>query len=128
MEFHLTVWKTIPTMSVGMPTIDTTKKPVPQDWHRADIKAALEKKGWSLRRLASANDYSPKSLAMVLSRQWPAGEALIAEVIGVPAPRIWPTRYDRNGLPKTGARTASRSGKKNSTRSGGGNAYVKGAR
>lgn len=85
-----------------MPTVDTTKKPARQSWHPADIKAALEKQGWSLRRLALAYGYSAKSLSMVLRRPWPKAERIIAEAIGVAPQRIWPHRYHLDGSPKSG--------------------------
>ena len=31
--------------------MNTPQKAKKQDWHRADIKAALEKAGWTLRKL-----------------------------------------------------------------------------
>ncbi len=72
----------------------TTKKPVFSDWHRADIKAALEKAGWSLRRLSIHHGYkSPSQLKNVLNSHWPKGERLIAEAIGVHPAEIWPSRY-----------------------------------
>lgn len=86
-----------------MPSADVTKKASPQsDWHRADIKAAIEKSGWSLRRLALAHGYNPKSLSLVLHTPWPKAEAIVADAIGVPAHRIWPSRYDRTGKPRSG--------------------------
>ncbi len=86
-----------------MASVDTTKKPARHsDWHRADIKAALEKKGWSVRSLSITSGYEPGSLKFALHRPWPAAEAKIAEAIGVPAPRIWPSRYHRDGTPKSG--------------------------
>lgn len=90
-------------MSTRMATVDTTKKPAgPTDWHRADIKAALEKRGWSLRKLSISHEYEPGSLRAVLHKPWPRAEQLLAEVIGVPPQRIWPTRYHADGTPKSG--------------------------
>lgn len=89
-------------MSTVMPTLDTTKKPALKDWHRADIKAALEKRGWSIRSLSASRGYARKSLASVLSKPWPAAERYVADVIGVPPQRIWPSRYHRDGTPKSG--------------------------
>lgn len=65
-----------------------------QDWHPADIVAALRKKGWSLRRLAKHHGYaSPTQLTHPLQRHWPKGERLIADAIGVSPAEIWPSRY-----------------------------------
>ncbi|BBE11093.1 helix-turn-helix domain-containing protein [Halorhodospira halochloris] len=67
---------------------------LPQDWHRADIVAALRKSGWSLRSLATHHGYSsPTTLATALTRPWPKGERLIASAIGVEPKTIWPSRY-----------------------------------
>lgn len=72
------------------------KNPAQQDWHRADVKAALEKAGWSLRRLAAHHGYASRcTLVHALDRPWPKGQALIAEAIGVAPETIWPSRYPR---------------------------------
>ncbi|PND33745.1 transcriptional regulator [Achromobacter pulmonis] len=72
------------------------KKPASSDWHRADIKAALEKAGWSLRRLAAHHGYAaPTTLTIPLNRPWPKGERIIAAAIGVDPAEIWPSRYQK---------------------------------
>ena len=71
------------------------KKPAPQDWHSADIVAALRKSGWSLRRLSAHHGYGPNSLGDATRRPWPRAERLIAEAIGVPPEQIWPSRYEQ---------------------------------
>ena len=64
------------------------------DWHREDIKAALAKKGGSLRQLSLQNGYSnADTLKNALDRPWLKGERLIAEAIGVPPEEIWASRY-----------------------------------
>jgi Ner family transcriptional regulator len=89
-------------VSIHKPTIATTKKPVAQDWHRADIIAAVWKRGTTLNGLSLQHGYQPGSLNQVLRRPWPKGERLIAECIGVPARRIWPSRYHADGSPRSG--------------------------
>lgn len=70
------------------------KKPPHGDWHPADIKAALEKAGWSLRRLSLHHGYkSPTTLKEALRKPWPKAERLIADAIGVDPSIIWPSRY-----------------------------------
>jgi Ner family transcriptional regulator len=64
-----------------------------EDWHPADIVAALRKAGWSLRGRSVYLGYYPNALAKVLSRPWPKGERLIAEAIGIPPEEIWPERH-----------------------------------
>ncbi|WP_435100787.1 helix-turn-helix domain-containing protein [Arhodomonas sp. AD133] len=77
-----------------MTTHNRSKKPAPEDWHRADIVAALRKAGWSLRRLATHHGYAaPTTLTNALARPWPKGEQIIAEAIGEDPAAIWPSRY-----------------------------------
>jgi len=72
------------------------------DWHNADIKAALEKAGWSLSRLGLSAGLSRTSLKQVFNRPWPLAEQIIAHVIGVEPSEIWPTRYYEDSTPKRG--------------------------
>jgi Ner family transcriptional regulator len=73
-----------------------TLKNIAPDWHRADIVAALHKRGWSLRRLALQHGYkSPGALGNELDRPWPKGERLIAAAIGTAPETIWPSRYQK---------------------------------
>ena len=61
-----------------MSTLNNTKKTA-VDWHREDIKAALAKKGWSLRQLSLQTGYSnADTLKNALDRPWLKGERLIA--------------------------------------------------
>lgn len=85
-----------------MSELNDTKKASPQDWHPADIKAALEKKGWSLRRLSMHYGLSPWTLKQALANPYPNGERLIAAAIGVKPQTIWPSRYDTDGQPNRG--------------------------
>ena len=61
------------------------------DCHPADVKAALEKRGLSLRRLAKQYGYS--HIQRVLVSQWWAAEQVVAKALGIPAEQIWPSRY-----------------------------------
>ena len=85
-----------------MSTLHGAKKASLQDWHPADIVAALRKQGWSLRRLSAHHGYSPYALKNALALPWPRGEWLIAEALGTRPERIWPSRYDRHGNPNRG--------------------------
>lgn len=82
-----------------MKTSNTPKKPVLTDWHRADIKAALEKAGWSLRKLSVQHGLCPEALTKALSGPYPNAERIIAETLGKHPKEIWPTRYDVAGNP-----------------------------
>lgn len=67
------------------------------DWHKADIIAALHKKGISLAALSRASGLQSSTLGNAMDRPWPKGEAIIANAIGVPPEVIWPERYYLNG-------------------------------
>lgn len=71
--------------------MDTQNSAATHDWHPADVKAALEKRGISLRKLAKEYGYS--HIQRVLVSQWWAAEQIVARAIGVPAEKIWPSRY-----------------------------------
>ncbi|HHF4380685.1 helix-turn-helix domain-containing protein [Haemophilus influenzae] len=83
-----------------MSTLNNDKKTA-NDWHRADIIAALHKAGWSLRQLSLQHGYSQAStLKNALDRPWLKGERIIAEAIGVPAEVIWQSRYANRNYKK----------------------------
>lgn len=65
------------------------------DWHRADVVAALHKKGWSLRELSRQNDLSAGTLKSALDRPYTKAEGIIAAAIGVSPREIWPSRYKK---------------------------------
>lgn len=79
------------------------KKPVkqPQDWHWADVLAALRKRGWSLRQIGPLEGYSEGNvLGLAARRPYPKVEAILARYIGLDHPmEIWPSRYDAEGKP-----------------------------
>ncbi|MFZ6655631.1 helix-turn-helix domain-containing protein [Undibacterium sp. TJN19] len=100
-----------------MQQLNNSKKPAmkpllakekPQDWHRADIKAELEKAGWTLRKLALANGYVAGVMCHPLNQQYPKAEAIIAKAIGVQPQTIWPSRYNQDGTPKKQATSRER--------------------
>ncbi|WP_347253829.1 helix-turn-helix transcriptional regulator [Leminorella grimontii] len=66
-----------------------------QDWHQADIIAALRKKGTTLAAVSRSAGLSSTTLANALVRPWPKGEKIIADVIGINPEVIWPSRYSR---------------------------------
>ena len=76
-----------------------TNSPVGQDWHKIDIKAALEKAGWSLRSLAKHHNVAHTTLVQALRSSYPASERRIAEALGIHPKRIWPSRYNKDGTP-----------------------------
>ena len=64
-----------------------------EDWHAADIIAALHKRGMSLAALSRAAGLSSSTLANALTRPWPKGEWLIADALKIHPSEIWPSRY-----------------------------------
>lgn len=69
-----------------------------QNWHSADIIAALKKRGTSLAALSREAGLSSSTLANALTRSWPKGELLIAQALGTSPDKIWPDRYvDEDG-------------------------------
>ena len=81
-----------PTMSTDHNHFDRPKKE-PEDWHKADIKAALEKAGWTLRKLSKAHGYSVNAGAVTFTQPWRNMERIIARAIGREPEEIWPSRY-----------------------------------
>ena len=82
--------------------IDTLKKPVPQDWHKADVKCALEKRGYSFVKVSRLNGYCKTAAQNVVRAPWPKMERIVATAIGVAPQEIWPSRYHEDGTPKSG--------------------------
>lgn len=79
----------------------------PRDWHPADIRAALNKRGHTFKSLSLANGYrSPDACGQALHRPYPKVERLIANAIGVAPEIIWPSRYVVNVSTEYNARPA----------------------
>lgn len=71
-----------------------------EDWHRADIVAALKKQGWSVAALAREAGLAQSTLYTALSRPYPRGEKIIASALGKKPEDIWMKRYaERNFKP-----------------------------
>ncbi|AWC93069.1 TPA: helix-turn-helix domain-containing protein [Morganella morganii subsp. morganii] len=64
-----------------------------QDWHPADIIAAIKKRGTSLSALSRNAGLRPSTLNNALARRWPKGEKIIADFLNVSPAEIWPSRY-----------------------------------
>ncbi|MDR0775903.1 MAG: helix-turn-helix domain-containing protein [Azonexus sp.] len=70
------------------------------DWHPADIKAELDKAGWTIRSLAVHHGISATSVSHAFVRSYPLNEQRIADAIGVTPQVIWPSRYNTDGSKK----------------------------
>lgn len=93
-----------------------TENSVLKDWHPADVKAALEKSGTSLRRLALENGYS--HIQRVLTSPWWAAEQIVAKALGKKPEHIWPSRYQASrdrGIGMTRNPAAAKLARKRST-------------
>lgn len=84
-----------------MDTLNAPKKASPEDWHPANVVAALRIAGWSLRRLSVHHGLCPTALKNALVKPWPKAERLIAEAIAeagalrdVTPWLLWPSRYN----------------------------------
>lgn len=64
------------------------------DWHPADIKAALERRGLSLAEVSRQQGYHSSAGGRCLRTTWPAMEEIIAEALNQKPQSIWPSRYD----------------------------------
>jgi Ner family transcriptional regulator len=75
-----------------MMLMDTQKGMANSDWHAADVKAALEKKGLTLIGLAKKHGYS--HFQRVLTTHWWAAEQIVAKALEKDPAEIWPSRYE----------------------------------
>jgi len=75
--------------------MDADQTPAKQDWHPADVLAALKKRGKTLSGISTSHGYHATAAGKALKQPWPAMEALIAAAIGVAPEEIWPSRYTR---------------------------------
>jgi Ner family transcriptional regulator len=65
--------------------------------HREDIKAAVRKRGTTLKALALHGGLSESACRKALDVPFPRAEALIAACLDLPVHVIWPDRYDSRG-------------------------------
>jgi Ner family transcriptional regulator len=72
--------------------MSTQKGMTSADWHPADVKAALEKRGLTLSRLADQYGYS--HFQRVLTTHWWAAEQIVAKALERKPEEIWPSRYE----------------------------------
>lgn len=64
-----------------------------EDWHQADIKAELEKKGMNMSQLSRTAGLAESTLRNVFRVRYPKAQKIIAEALGVAPETIWPSRY-----------------------------------
>lgn len=71
------------------------------DWHREEVKAAIRKRGSTLKALSMNNGYGEDACRRATKHPWPAVERIIASFLGVEPQSIWPSRYDADGRPRS---------------------------
>lgn len=82
-------------------TTSTAKKANREDWHPADIKAALHKRGITLAGIAKAYGLTDStSLSSTFTRSYPINERRIAAALGLHPKVLWPSRYYESGEPR----------------------------
>lgn len=85
--------KSISVNTCGAIRMPKQQAAISEDWHRADIIAAIHKSGSTVVALSRRAGLSDSSLSNVFYRSWPRGEMIIATHLGVPPWTIWPSRY-----------------------------------
>lgn len=68
------------------------------DWHKSDIKAALEKRGLSLSDLDRDSNLADGTCSAACRKPHQLGEQAIAQALGVKPRQIWPSRYRTDGV------------------------------
>lgn len=69
-----------------------------EDWHPADIVAALHKAGTTMTKLAKSHGLSSgNTLSKAMRSSFPIAEKRIADALGIHPKEIWPSRYYPNG-------------------------------
>lgn len=81
---------------------EQAKGPLAEDWPTERIKAAIYAHGVSQAKLARDAGLSESSVRMaMISPHQPRAEAAVAELLGIPAHQIWPSRYWPDGRRRT---------------------------
>ncbi|NVJ90842.1 MAG: helix-turn-helix domain-containing protein [Methylocystaceae bacterium] len=80
--------------------------------HKADIKAAIHKRGWTLIGLSLHWGLDRSAISTALNRSWTDVEAKIAEFLKMKPQAIWPERYDQDGNPLKSKRVMGKNSRK----------------
>lgn len=67
-------------------------------WDRHAIRAAVYRRGLTLVGIARAAGLESSSCSVALCRRHRAGEAALAEALGVEPSTLWPDRYPDSGV------------------------------
>lgn len=63
------------------------------NWHRADIVAALHKRGLTLAALSRSHGLAARTLNNALERHYSRAERIIANALETTPETLWPERY-----------------------------------
>ena len=66
-------------------------------WHRADIIAALHKRGMSLTRLGAKHKLANSTLRTALQKPRTPSNRIIADFLDIPMHQLWPAWFDSEG-------------------------------
>lgn len=99
----------------AVPTQQTGSK---QDMDKIDVRAALERRGWSLSRLSMSHGYTRCAAAMTFLKPWPQMEWIIAEAIDKLPWEIWPSRYPDGPVSRPERKSGCRESKQTNRNTG----------
>ncbi len=88
-----------------------------QNWHRADVVAAIHKRKTSLAELARANGRKEGTLRQALTHPRTPSNKIIAAFLGLQLHEIWPTWFDSQGRLRSRKPSRSRRGASSQKRS-----------
>jgi Ner family transcriptional regulator len=83
-------------------------------WHRADIVAAIHKRGTSLRALARQHGKADSTLRAALQKPRGPSNLIIADFLGRTLHELWPQWFDRHGRLRPQREGATRPGRPSS--------------
>jgi Ner family transcriptional regulator len=66
-------------------------------WHRADVMAAVRKRGSNLAKIARGVGLSRTTMYWAFIRPHPRANRAIADFLGVPLNELWPHWFDSDG-------------------------------
>ena len=89
-------------MSTTNHLLNMSKKPASKDWHRAQVVAAVRMADETLAGLSRKHGYAVMTLRNALYLPATKYERIIAEILGTTPQKIWPSRYHKDGTPKSG--------------------------
>lgn len=78
----------------------------PRNWHRAEIKAAIEMAGTNMSAIARSAGLTPGAVGRAVANRRPMCrvKAIVARAIGRRAHEIWPSLFDERDSPREDSR------------------------